>query len=30
MNRGTWQATYSPWGHKEDTTERLTLSKVGT
>ena len=30
MNRGAWQATYSPWGHKEATTERLTLSKVGT
>ena len=22
MDRGDWQATYSPWGHKEwDTTE---------
>ena len=26
MDRGAWQATYSPWGRKEsDTTERLTL-----
>ena len=24
MNRGTWQATYSPWGRKElETTEQL-------
>ena len=24
MAGGTWQATYSPWGHKEsDTTEQL-------
>ena len=23
MDRGTWQATYSSWGHKElDTTEQ--------
>ena len=27
MDRGDWQATCSPWGHKEsDMTERLTLS----
>ena len=26
MDRGAWQATYSPWGHKEsDTTEGLIL-----
>ena len=26
MDRRAWQATYSPWGHKElDTTEQLTL-----
>ena len=26
MDRGTWQATYSPWGHKElDMTKRLSL-----
>ena len=26
MDRGAWQATYSPWGHKEqDTTEQLSL-----
>ena len=25
MDRGAWQATYSPWGHKELTmTERLS------
>ena len=25
VDRGAWQATYSPWGHKESgTTERLT------
>ena len=25
MDRGAWQATYSPWGRKEsDTTEQLT------
>ena len=25
MDRGAWQATYSPWGHKaSDTTERLS------
>ena len=24
VDGGTWQATYSPWGHKEsDTTEQL-------
>ena len=24
MDRGAWQATYSPWGHKElDTTEQI-------
>ena len=24
MDRGAWQATYSPWGHKQlDTTKRL-------
>ena len=27
-DRGAWQATYSPWGHKElDTTERLSMHK---
>ena len=27
IDRGAWQVTYSPWGHKEsDTTQRLTLS----
>ena len=27
MDRGTWQATYSPWGCKEsDMTERVSLS----
>ena len=27
MDRGAWQATYSPWGQKEsDRTETLTLS----
>ena len=27
MDRGAWQAGYSPWGHKElDMTEWLTLS----
>ena len=27
MDRGAWQATYSPWSHKEsDTTEQLTFS----
>ena len=27
MDRGAWQATVLPWGHKEsDTTERLILS----
>ena len=27
MDRGTWQATYSPYGHKEsDTTERLDFT----
>ena len=27
MDRGTWQATYSPWGCKElDITERISLS----
>ena len=27
MDRGTWWATYSPWGRKElDTTERLNNS----
>ena len=27
MDRGAWQATYSPWGHKEsDMIEQLTLS----
>ena len=27
MNRGAWQAIYSPWGRKEsDMTERLPLS----
>ena len=26
MDRGAWQATGGPWGHKEsDTTERLIL-----
>ena len=26
MDKGAWQATYSPWGHKEsDTTKQLTL-----
>ena len=26
MDRGAWQATYSPWGRKEsDTTERLSV-----
>ena len=26
MDRGTWWAIYTPWGHKEsDTTEPLTL-----
>ena len=26
MDRGAWQATYSPWGRKEsDITERLSL-----
>ena len=24
MNRGTWQATYSPWGHKESDTTEVT------
>ena len=29
MNRGAWQATYSPWGCKEsDRAERLTLHYV--
>ena len=27
MDRGAWQATYSPWGHKEsDMTERLSTA----
>ena len=27
MDRGAWQATCSPWGHKEsDTTERLDFT----
>ena len=27
MDRGAWQAPYSPWGHKEsDAAERLSLS----
>ena len=27
VDRGDWQATYSPWGHKElDTTEQLSLT----
>ena len=27
MDRGAWQATYSPWGRKElDTTERLSTN----
>ena len=27
MDRGAWQAPYSPWGHKEsDTAERRSLS----
>ena len=26
MDKGAWQATYSPWGHREmDMTEQLTL-----
>ena len=26
MDRGAWQATYSPWGHKElDMIEQLSL-----
>ena len=26
MDRRAWQATYSPWGHKEsDTTDQLNL-----
>ena len=30
MDRGAWQATYSPWGRKEsDTTEWLTLTSNG-
>ena len=30
MDGGAWQATYSPWGHKElDTTERLSLIRLG-
>ena len=29
MGRGTWQATYSPWGCKEsDMTEQLTKMAV--
>ena len=29
MDRGTWRATYSPWGHKElDTTERLSTQVI--
>ena len=31
MDRGAWQATYSPWGHsKLDTTERLTHTHTHT
>ena len=27
MDRGAWQATYSPWGHKEsDNTERMSIA----
>ena len=30
MDRGAWQATYSPWGREESNmTERLTLSLIG-
>ena len=30
MDRGDWQATYRPWGHKEsDTTEQLTFHPLG-
>ena len=29
MDRGTWRATYSPWGHKElDTTEQLSTQVI--
>ena len=29
MARGAWQATYSPWGHKEsDTTEQLSNNET--
>jgi len=24
MDRGAWQATYSPWGHKESDTTEVT------
>ena len=28
LDRGAWQGTYSPWGHKElDSTEQLTYLK---
>ena len=28
MDRGAWQVTYSPWGHKEsDTTEQLSTAQ---
>ena len=31
VDRGAWQATYSPWGHKESgTTERLTHTQSGS
>ena len=29
MDRETWRATYSPWGHKElDTTEQLSTQVI--
>ena len=31
MDRGDWQATYSPWGHRKlDTTEKLTHTHTHT
>jgi len=27
MDRGVWQATYSPWGHKESNTTEHALSQ---
>ena len=31
MDRGAWQATYSPWGRTEsDTTQRLSAHELAT